>query len=455
MTLKTKSGLPSWAVIGAVLILLPIFTLMTIRNVQRESQFATQLLFEKGAALIRSFEAGTRTGMMGMHRGEFRLQHLLTETARQPDIVYLVVTDMNGRVLAHSDPAKVGDDYGADMEMAKIKESKRAQWRQVEGGQGKDVFEVFGRFEPTRPLRGMGFMRGPMLRGQQPPETGDANVEPARIIYVGLEMTAVEKTRRSGVLHAIVMGAILLLAGFAGIALLMMTHSQRVLRGELVRHQRLATVGRLAAGVAHEIRNPLSSIKGFATYFGERYSDNPKDAQTAAIMIQEVDRLNRVVGQLLEFSRPIGIQRREVNLGEVISDSLRMIEGPRQARQIELQTDIHEPGKGTMIDADRLNQVLLNLYLNALDAMDPGGVLRVSAQVADGGRAARIRVVDNGCGIAPEHLGQIFEPYFTTKPAGTGLGLAIAHNIVETMGGKIEVQSRLGLGTTFEVTLPI
>jgi two-component system sensor histidine kinase HydH len=448
----------------------------------------------------------------------------------------------------------------------------------VKNAEGGRIFEVFRRFEPAGPTRGVGMMRGPggVMRRPPLPEGLELAPEPPRIIFVGLDMTAVEEARRSDVSHAVVMGAILLLAGFAGVTLLILTQSYRTarstlsrvqafsdhvvanmpvglaatdsgqriavfnqaaerllgrsaeqaigkpaqevlppelwrpiekgaatgtvvgkeidcaladgrtlalevgvgrladaagrflgsvllfkdlaeiraLRSEVSRHQRLAAVGRLAAGVAHEIRNPLSSIKGFATYFRERYHDDPRDAQTATILIQEVDRLNRVVSQLLEFSRPVGIMPRPSHMPELIAGSIRLAEGPLQAKSIEVKTEFHAHREEVMVDSDRLNQVLLNLYLNAVEAMEPGGLLRVVVEDTGGERGIRIRVSDTGCGIRPEDLGQVFEPYFTTKPTGTGLGLAIAHNIVEAMGGRIAVESRLGAGSTFEVNLP-
>jgi two-component system sensor histidine kinase HydH len=229
----------------------------------------------------------------------------------------------------------------------------------------------------------------------------------------------------------------------------------RALRDEAARNQRLATVGRLAAGVAHEIRNPLSSIKGFATYFRERYRDAPADVETATIMIQEVDRLNRVVGQLLEFSRPVGILPRPVDLRRLVADSVRMVEAQAAAKGIAVETEVDAPAGGVTLDADRLNQVLLNLYLNAVEAMEAGGKLRVSAAAGPEGRSLEIRVSDTGCGIRPEDLPQIFEPYFTTRPGGTGLGLAIAHNVVGAMGGTIQVESRPGAGATFTLRLPV
>jgi two-component system sensor histidine kinase HydH len=227
----------------------------------------------------------------------------------------------------------------------------------------------------------------------------------------------------------------------------------RSLRREIERSRRLASVGRLAAGVAHEIRNPLSSIKGFATYFKERYQDSPQDQKTADIMISEVDRLNRVVGQLLEFSRPVPVSPQPTSLKNFVADSVRLIEHQAAEKDITVNTLISAKINEAIVDPDRLNQVLLNLYLNAIESMEPGGKLDVKLAEKEDNRI-EIKVSDTGCGIAGKDLPRIFDPYFTTKSTGTGLGLAIAHNIMEAMGGQIGVQSRPGHGTVFNLTIP-
>jgi two-component system sensor histidine kinase HydH len=227
------------------------------------------------------------------------------------------------------------------------------------------------------------------------------------------------------------------------------------LRREIERSQRLASVGRLAAGVAHEIRNPLSSIKGFATYFKQRYQDVPEDQQTADIMIQEVDRLNRVVSQLLEFARPVTVSPKSTSLKTLVKDSLKLIERQSQDKQITIDTRNSAHIDEVKIDPDRINQVLLNLYLNAIEAMEPGGKLRIEISDSEENGGLIIQTSDTGHGISDADLSRIFDPYFTTKSSGTGLGLAIVHNIVEAMGGTIEVKSEAEAGTTFTVVIPI
>jgi two-component system sensor histidine kinase HydH len=577
---KFWPGVPPWVLIGAVAVLLPIVAFITLENINRQREKSIHLLLEKGAALIRSFEAGTRTGMMGRQWGGFKLQQLLTETAQQPDIVYLMVTDETGIAIAHNSPEQIGRTHGAELDLKKVSDDKNLQWRQITQPDGQNVFEVYRKFIPTGPPGRMGMMRHhmqmmdgkPQRRWQENENTSNS----ARIIFVGLDMSPIEEAHRADVRHAVIMGAILLLVGFAGFTLLFLVQSYRstraslsrikafsdnvvenvpigllaldhqgkiaafnrgaeailqlsapqvigleafriipndllaeinhsknqadviekeieckladgkivpleigvsslkdendtflgnvllfkdltevrTLRREVARSQRLASVGRLAAGVAHEIRNPLSSIKGFATYFKERYPDRSEDQQTADIMIQEVDRLNRVVGQLLEFARPVSIKPKPVSLQTLLDDSIKLIKDQAAAKGISIQTQNNTQVAKVRIDPDRINQVLLNLYLNAIDSMENGGELRVEITGEGPRRNVVIQVSDTGRGISRENLSKIFEPYFTTKSTGTGLGLAIAHNIVEAMGGKITVESDTEAGTTFTIALP-
>jgi two-component system sensor histidine kinase HydH len=229
----------------------------------------------------------------------------------------------------------------------------------------------------------------------------------------------------------------------------------RALRREIARNQRLASVGRLAAGVAHEIRNPLSSIKGLATYFKERYQKKPDDQQIANIMIQEVDRLNRVVGQLLDFARPIKISKKSISMQALIEDSLKLVERQASEKNIKIETRFPSQVDPVSVDPDRLNQVLLNLYLNAIDSMDAGGRLAISIPNTQPTHNTEIKIIDDGTGISQEDLAHIFDPYFTTKATGTGLGLAIVHNIVDAHGGKVMVESHPGRGTAFTISLPL
>lgn len=573
---KFWSGLPPWILLGAVAVLFPIFSFITYENINRQKENSTRLLLEKGAALIRSFEAGTRTGVMGTHWSSFKLQHLLTETAQQPDIRYLMVTDLNGRIVAHSYPQQIGRIHGNDLDLAAIARTNYVTGRVVEQGR-QPVFEVIGRFAPTTSPIGRGSGgRAFQDRFQKLMEELGISLSENWIIFVGLDMETIETARRADMRHAIVMGVVLLLIGFGGFVLLMLFQSNRAtrlslsriqafsdnlvenmpiglvaldtektiatvnqvaasmlglkesdvlgkrspevlpsqiheliqgldenptiadrqivcrfpdgrslpmeatatilkdesdlffgyvllfkdlselqaLRKEVARSQRLATVGRLAGGVAHEIRNPLSSIKGFATYFKERYPDIPEDQQIAGIMIQEVDKLNRVVGQLLEFARPIKIVKKWTPVNALIDDSLKLIEKQAKERNIAIISGIMPPSLRGFFDPDRIHQVLLNLYLNAMEAMETGGTLEVTANLSADHQTLLIRIADTGPGIDPDNIAHIFDPYYTTKPSGTGLGLAIVHNIIEAHHGRIVPDSNPQKGLSMNIYLP-
>jgi len=225
------------------------------------------------------------------------------------------------------------------------------------------------------------------------------------------------------------------------------------LRDEVERSRRLAAVGSLAAGVAHEIRNPLSSLKGFATYFRQRYGGVPDDVKMADIMIQEVDRLNRVITELLEFSRPVELKRKATDAAGLVRQAADTIERQAREKGIAVRMEIAPDLPPVLVDPDRMTQVFLNLFLNALAAMERGGVLSVGLALQDG-RTLRITVGDTGTGIRKEDLGRVFDPYFTTKPSGTGLGLAIVHRIIESHGGEIRLESEPGRGTVFTILLP-
>jgi two-component system, NtrC family, sensor histidine kinase HydH len=229
-----------------------------------------------------------------------------------------------------------------------------------------------------------------------------------------------------------------------------MTDMKR-LEERLRRSERLASLGRLAAGIAHEIRNPLSSIKGFVTIIAGRCEQDERSRQLSKVMLQEVERLNRVVSELLDYARPTEVHRESVALLDLIHDTLRLVEKEAQHQKVKVETSVAPETLEADIDPDRFSQVLLNLYLNALQTMKGGGSLKVSAHLQE--EQVLLRVSDTGDGILPEHIPHIFDPYFTTKPSGVGLGLANVHKIVEAHGAKIEVESVLHRGTAFTVRL--
>jgi two-component system sensor histidine kinase HydH len=226
----------------------------------------------------------------------------------------------------------------------------------------------------------------------------------------------------------------------------------RRLEAEVRRQDKLAALGKLAAGVAHEIRNPLSSIKGMTTFLADQFPDGSEAKTAAGVMIREVDRLNRAISELLDFARPTDLKRQTTDIASLLTRSIQLISQDATNQNVRVELELADDICPVHVDPDRLNQCLLNLYLNAIQAMTDGGTLRVVC-AADNHRYVHIRISDTGPGIAAEHLGRIFDPYFTTKNKGTGLGLAVVHKIIETHQAHLDVESSPGEGTTMTIRL--
>lgn len=220
----------------------------------------------------------------------------------------------------------------------------------------------------------------------------------------------------------------------------------------LRRVDRLSALGELSAGMAHEIRNPLGSIRGTAEILQDGIPEADPRYEFTRILIKEVDRLNRVVQDFLNFARPPVVEQEWVNLEQSIDEVLVLVRPQLQKSQVELRRQRGEvaPIQG---QPEQLRQIFLNLILNALQAMPGGGVLRIATRQQ--GQAVLVEVGDSGQGIPPEHLEKIFNPFFTTRSEGTGLGLAITSRLMQGHGGRIEVASRPGEGTTFTLSFPL
>lgn len=227
----------------------------------------------------------------------------------------------------------------------------------------------------------------------------------------------------------------------------------RHLEAEVRRREKLAAVGNLAAGVAHEIRNPLSSIKGYATYFGTRFPEGSEDREAARVMVQEVDRLNRVISDLIGFSRPSDIRPRPTRVADIAEHALRLVRQDAVARGVQVRFETAPDVPEALLDPDRFAQALLNVCINGMEAMHAGGLLTVAVRRNADGRVA-VTVSDTGPGIEPENLSRVFDPYFTTKGQGTGLGLAIVHKIIEAHDGEVVFRSEPGKGTECTFLLP-
>ena len=552
-----------WVVIVAITVMAAVSTVMTFTFFHQQEEQAVELLVEKGTTLIRSFEASLRNPL-DVKNEIFRLQKLLTETAQQPDIDYIIVTDKEGNIIADGDPAQVGDKYGLDLDIGSLALSHDIRWRQVVNPQGAGTFEVYRGFFPPQ-------------KNTEDKTSSQGNVKSKEInkfiIYVGLNMATIEKATKEDNRAHLIIALILLLIGSSAIISLFLAQAYRLTRtslsrikifsealvknmpiglialdhqgkivtcnekaqavlevacsdalsrealtlpdplkkiladlpasggflerdiqlisaegkehiwetvaaglmdegiptgrillirdvtairqmeNEVTRTRHLNSIGSLAAGVAHEIRNPLSSIKGFAVYFKERLSGNKEDEQTADVMIAETERLNRVISQLIEFARPLELKKEKVQFVELVQHTIKLISTDAQKNKISVEIDAAADLPEVEVDPDKIKQVLLNIFLNSLAALKDGGKLTIELAT----RADNLSVIisDNGAGIKKLDLPRIYDPYFTSKPAGTGLGLAIVQKIMEAHGGKIDVESTAAQGTKVYLHFPL
>ncbi|BCS87490.1 ATP-binding protein [Pseudodesulfovibrio sediminis] len=576
-----------WMVMGMAAIMTLLVVALAVFNYNREVRDMEKVLGEKGTALIRSFEAGAKVGMMGDLGSEDRLQALIDATAELPDILYIVLTDNDGMILAHSDSTQIGSVYLDTDRIKTLAPERQARWM-IENEDGEAAsFVVYKEFVSLGP-RGYGVMRGMMgrhmrgMRGHNSTHTpgwgrmrgttsGETIEKP--LIFIGLDVAPFVEARQTDMRVLILTSGVLLLVGLGGMVSLFWLQAYRrsrqqlkdsqafsaeivanlpiglvvtrsdnaithinadastllgiqaedalnrpvdkvlppavielasgpnrentpVTRELLVRtektefpanvgvapvladkgaplgtifilsdlteihrlqadvkqREKMAAIGNLAAGIAHEVRNPLSSIKGYATYFAGLFDEGSENRKAATVMITETERLNRVISELLDFSRPSDFKFRETDMTMVMDTVSRLLQQDVTSRGIDLTIEVEPELPMAKLDADRMIQALLNAGINGVQAMDSDDRLSLRAYRSDTG--LNIEIADTGQGIPEEDLSTIFDPYFTTKSQGTGLGLAVVRKIVEGHGGNVEVESITGKGTTFTISLP-
>jgi two-component system sensor histidine kinase AtoS len=254
-------------------------------------------------------------------------------------------------------------------------------------------------------------------------------------------------------------------------ALVVLTDITALKRLELQirRSDRLASLGTLSAGMAHEIKNPLVSIKTFAQLLPERYQDSDFRDTFSNLIGHEIDRIDSLVNQLLRFARPAKPVLAPMHVHEVLEKSLQLVSHRLYQKEIKLTRSWEADVDTIRADADQLEQVFLNFFLNAMDAMNRGGELSVGTEIraasewvaaisgtnGESHEVLRVTVRDTGEGIRREDIPHVFDPFFTTKDYGTGLGLSVVHGIIQEHGGQIEVESELKKGTAFHILLPL
>ncbi|MBI5922763.1 MAG: HAMP domain-containing protein [Betaproteobacteria bacterium] len=244
------------------------------------------------------------------------------------------------------------------------------------------------------------------------------------------------------------------------------TKELRIAEAETARSEKLASVGLLAAGIAHELNNPLTGVLTFSHLLRKKMPEGSQDAEDLDLVIRETKRCAAIIRRLLDFAREKPPEKKFSDLNKIIENTERIIEKPASLRDVKITLELDRELPPVWLDADLIEQVILNLMVNAQHAVEQDGDItvrtsRVLKAVGESGRGpapmAEVTVIDTGCGIPQENLKRIFDPFFTSKEVGkgTGLGLSVTHGIVTAHGGAIEVDSQVGKGSTFRVYLPL
>lgn len=245
------------------------------------------------------------------------------------------------------------------------------------------------------------------------------------------------------------------------------TRELRIAQAETLRGEKLASVGLLAAGIAHELNNPLTGVLTFSHLVREKMPEGSPEAEDMDLVIRETRRCASIIRRLLDFAREKAPEKKYVDLNQVIEDTVSIVDVQARVRDIEIRLDLDRELPKVWADGDLVKQVVMNMLVNSQQAIEGGGSITVQSRrckelrrAEPGGAAVpmvELAITDTGCGIPEKDLRRIFDPFFTSKEVGkgTGLGLSVSHGIVAAHGGSIEVQSKVGEGSTFRVYLPI
>jgi two-component system NtrC family sensor kinase len=237
------------------------------------------------------------------------------------------------------------------------------------------------------------------------------------------------------------------------------THELQLAQAETARSEKLASVGLLAAGIAHELNNPLTGVLTFSHLVRKQLPDDSPEAEDLDLVIQETKRCAAIIRRLLDFAREKTPEKKFSDLNELVRETTHLIGQSAQVADIDIILNLDDSLPTVWVDEDLVKQVVMNMLVNAQHAIEGGGSVTVRTSI-DGDESApmaEISITDTGCGISKENLQRIFDPFFTTKGVGkgTGLGLSVSHGTITAHGGSVEVESEVGVGTEFRIYLPL
>lgn len=474
-----------WLLVIACSLLLLLLSFFALTSYQREKELVGDALTQRGLTLMRFINSSVRESIRATLRSSEKwnswqepMQAAMQQAVEQPGVASVTLVDSTGAILVSAGTETAAARIGAgELQLvATLGDTgpERFVTRIVTSGrEDAKKFQLAAWYLP--PSMGGG-MHGPphqsgrreqmMRRFSQNPQFEAFQAEMERlqrlrpVTIIQLDYAQFSSPLNRQLLQIVILSIVILLVGVGGAlsfaTLKGLKGSQRRLgkvEKELQRSERLAALGKMAAGVAHELRNPLSSIKGLAVVLRAGFAVPSREAETADILVNEVERLNRSIGELLDYARPEQLQVEWASIPAIINKTVALVQGDAQSYGITIHLDLAGELPQLPVDIDKMNQVFLNLFLNGIQAMEQGGELSVHTEVV--GRTIVISIRDTGVGIAAENLSRVFDPYFTTKSDGTGLGLAMSAKIVEEHSGRMEVSSVLGEWTEVRVILPL
>ena len=395
--------------------------------------------FWKGSAFGAAVGARSFPGIIAVHANadyilnfekEIGVQTQIENLGKHSDSEFIAFLDSNLNVVAHTDRGRIGQQE-KDPLLGRVKANGKPFGQVVVRSDGKRYFEV------VEPVANLGFLK------------------------IGLSVQSMEAAWQNSLQAIVILGIAIVAAGILGMAAIFHNqnlHLQEVkaLEIEVLRTERLSALGNVAATVAHEVRNPLNAISMGLQRLKLEFQpteDRHQYSRLTELMLGESRRINSIVEQFLALARPVELKTESLPLQEVLKELAALEE--RHARQSNVRIEIIAASDLPALKADpsHLTQVLLNLMVNGIQAMPQGGTLTLEAKRSNGN--ILIAVTDTGTGIAPEHEGRIFDPYFTTKVQGTGLVLAISRRLIEAHGGTIKVANQASGGSRFEISLPL
>ena len=441
-------------IIVMLIVLGGILSFVIYQESKLDLQNTLNILEQEGSRLIYQIESYKEL-MSFLKKNDSEAEEvlqtkLLTLLNNENHILYIQLVNNRGEEVAHVGYASDLSSSCYDNLMFSLKNAQEVTHTYEDPKSGNFIFEIIEPIEPSE-----GHIKGEILGA----------------LRLGLLLDKVRSqisfTRKSHFYNLSIFIVIILIVGIMAFYFLIARNNHllttsalrdaeeknKIIMEKMKQSERLSVLGEFSAGIAHEIKNPLASIKNFTQLLPSEYGDPNFRKEFIEFVTREVNRINRIVNGLLDYARPRKLELLKVNIPELVDETLSSLNANFDEHHITIKKNYNQIPP-IEIDPEQIRQVLLNLILNAVEAMPNGGTIKISIQEIER-EEVEIEVSDNGCGISDEKLKEIFNPFVTTKEGGTGLGLSIIQRIVNEHGGRIEVESKKNRGTQFKLFLPI